>query len=67
MHKKPAMLIGMFINIHKIVLEFDPLTDLVVAHDAFYDALMTDLFMNSLGACNLILIFSEFCKWMKIS
>ena len=45
------MLIGMFMNIHKIVLEFDPLTDLVVAHDAFYDALMTDLFMNSLGAC----------------
>ena len=44
-------MIGMFMNIHKIVLEFDPLTDLVVAHDAFYDALMTDLFMNSLGAC----------------
>ena len=51
MHKKPAILIGMFLNIHKIVLEFDPLTDLIVAHDAFYDALMTDLFMNSLGAC----------------
>eukprot|EP00828_Plagiopyla_frontata_P024966 TRINITY_DN31890_c0_g1_i1.p1 TRINITY_DN31890_c0_g1~~TRINITY_DN31890_c0_g1_i1.p1 ORF type:complete len:400 (-),score=75.88 TRINITY_DN31890_c0_g1_i1:17-1216(-) len=50
LHKKPAMLIGMFLNIHKIVLEFDPLTDLIVAHDAFYDALMTDLFMNSLGA-----------------
>lgn len=49
MHGKPGEIISYFFSIQKIVFEFDPLVDLIVKHDASYDALMTDFFMNSLS------------------
>lgn len=49
LHGKPGELISYFINIQKIVYEFDPLVDLIVKHDVSYDALMTDFFMNSMS------------------
>ena len=49
MHSKPGEIISYFFSIQKIVIEFDPLADLIIKHDEAYDALMTDFFMNSLS------------------
>ena len=44
----PADLVGFYYSLVKMVKEIDPLVDLIAKQDSRYDALMTDLFMNSL-------------------
>jgi len=45
----PVDLVGFFITVVNMVKQIDPLVDIVVQHDEKYDAMMTDLFMNSLN------------------
>ena len=51
----PTDLIGYFFSLAKIVKVFDPQADLVAQHDEKYDAMMTDLFMNSLARVDMSL------------
>jgi hypothetical protein len=44
----PVDLIGFFFSIVDMVRQIDPNVDFVVQHDEKYDAMMTDLFMNSM-------------------
>lgn len=45
----PSDMIGFYFSLAKIVKVYDPHADLVAQHDEKYDAMMTDLFMNSLS------------------
>jgi hypothetical protein len=44
----PAEMVGYYWKLAKMVKDIDPLVDLIAKHDEKYDALMTDLFMNSM-------------------
>mmetsp|Transcript_15881 Transcript_15881/g.13472 ORF Transcript_15881/g.13472 Transcript_15881/m.13472 type:complete len:106 (+) Transcript_15881:634-951(+) len=44
----PVDLIGFFYSLFEMVKQIDPKVEYVSQHDEQYDAVMTDLFMNSL-------------------
>ena len=59
MHKIPTDLIGFFFKIQQMVQFFDPLVDYIIKHDAFYDAEMTELVMNTLDVLD-----NELASWI---
>jgi len=60
----PVDLVGFYVSIINMVKQIDPLVDIVAQHDEKYDALMTDLFMNSLNRVDgeLAIKMTEFLK-----
>ncbi|EGR32032.1 hypothetical protein IMG5_098680 [Ichthyophthirius multifiliis] len=49
LHKIPVDLVGYFFSIQKVVSYFDPLVDLLVIQDEYYEQEMTDFIMSSLA------------------
>ena len=56
--KLPSDLIGYYFTMQLVVQFYDPYVDLIIKHDEAYDSQMTDLFMNSLGVIDKVILYS---------